>query len=383
MLDPLARAHLAPAPPPSTSHLHLPPHVCSQHDLTDPLPLGENARDLLLRLHTDPRLNATWGPFLAALPGPDEVLSADSMSERHVAMLQHADLVRRTLRAHAVPQPLLAQLGRRSEPRRRNAARLLSDISSGVQEEMVQYVQGQAEDAFEGRLSSQPEPAPPLAQLVPGATLATLRYVASLVRAPQRAAWEREAWLGHGGAARGTGRRCTLPYGSAGSVPTRPLALPAPQISTRTFSPVGSLQSPYFMPIIDLLNQGNPGNAHTDGARRQLCFRLGDLAAVLACLVFAIATPKPPCLPRSAVSGADMVVHAEAPIAKGEVRLLFLRISGGFAVRHRVGGPRPPSAPSAFSVRLTGLPSPSCRRQEITLGLYVDRVTHRPDMALL
>ena len=45
-------------------------------------------------MHTDPSFKSTWDPYLESLPGPDEVLSADSMSEGHLAMLQSADLVR-------------------------------------------------------------------------------------------------------------------------------------------------------------------------------------------------------------------------------------------------------------------------------------------------
>ena len=54
---------------------------------------AEMARDLLIRMHTDPSFNATWGPYWASLPPPDETFGAEMMSRAHLDMLQHPQLV--------------------------------------------------------------------------------------------------------------------------------------------------------------------------------------------------------------------------------------------------------------------------------------------------
>ena len=55
---------------------------------------AECARPLLLRVHTDPAFNATWGAMWAAQPAPGETLTPVLMEARLRAMLQHPDLVR-------------------------------------------------------------------------------------------------------------------------------------------------------------------------------------------------------------------------------------------------------------------------------------------------
>ena len=55
--------------------------------------MGEYARQLLVRIHTDQSFNATWGPYLASLPKPDELLTGELMTDEMLEMLQHPGLV--------------------------------------------------------------------------------------------------------------------------------------------------------------------------------------------------------------------------------------------------------------------------------------------------
>lgn len=55
---------------------------------------AEKARNLLIRRHTDPTFNATWGAYWATMPGPEEVFVAELFTEAHLELLQHPVLVR-------------------------------------------------------------------------------------------------------------------------------------------------------------------------------------------------------------------------------------------------------------------------------------------------
>ena len=67
-----------------------PSHLCS--NLTNPT-AAEKARLLLLRMHTDPAFPDTWGPYWAALPGPDDTFSAELFTASHLQMLQSPAMV--------------------------------------------------------------------------------------------------------------------------------------------------------------------------------------------------------------------------------------------------------------------------------------------------
>ena len=93
---------------------------------------------------------------------------------------------------------------------------------------MARYVQGQALDAFEGRLTTHAEPAPPLPELIPGGrvTLGTLRYVASLVGVRCPACGPVPGWAAQGCRALGmlAGMRCMAAVAAFWSCMARPPA---------------------------------------------------------------------------------------------------------------------------------------------------------------
>lgn len=49
---------------------------------------AEYARELLIRMHTDPSVNATWGTYWASLPGLDDTLGAELLSDEQLGLLQ-------------------------------------------------------------------------------------------------------------------------------------------------------------------------------------------------------------------------------------------------------------------------------------------------------
>lgn len=67
--------------------------ACSNETRQDDASAAEKARDLLIRIHTDPDFNATWGPYWASLPAFDEMLLPELFTEEHLQLLQLAALV--------------------------------------------------------------------------------------------------------------------------------------------------------------------------------------------------------------------------------------------------------------------------------------------------
>lgn len=55
--------------------------------------LAEQTYRLVERLRLDAQFNATFAPYLAALPGPGEVLSPELFTEDDLAVLQTPELV--------------------------------------------------------------------------------------------------------------------------------------------------------------------------------------------------------------------------------------------------------------------------------------------------
>ena len=45
---------------------------------------------MLLRQHTDPEFNATWGPYWASMPALHEMFGAELFTDTQLEMLQHA-----------------------------------------------------------------------------------------------------------------------------------------------------------------------------------------------------------------------------------------------------------------------------------------------------
>lgn len=82
----------APGEPPLAKNAA--PHPSQHTNLTaDPgaYAAGEYARELLLRLHTDPDFNASFGVYWATLP--QQLFRAELFSSRHREMLQSPLLV--------------------------------------------------------------------------------------------------------------------------------------------------------------------------------------------------------------------------------------------------------------------------------------------------
>lgn len=74
-------------------HLALLSPTCSLHNVTDnpaAYAAGEYAREMLVRVHTDPSFNATWGLYWRSLPS--QVFRAETFTATHLSMLQHPGL---------------------------------------------------------------------------------------------------------------------------------------------------------------------------------------------------------------------------------------------------------------------------------------------------